>query len=121
MAVEDYVPVTGDDWYERRRDDAEGRFFRGVADHGPRQGAGGDHAARDHLWLTEEEWKALVPEKPRKGDKVPLPPAVAERVLRFHLVDNTRGEPPSWRRDQVRSQELTLTVEEADAGGVGLR
>src|SRR5947209_5719299 len=41
MAVEDYVPVTGDDWYERRRDDAEGRFFRGVADQGPRKGEGG--------------------------------------------------------------------------------
>src|SRR5262245_21704141 len=32
MAREDFVPVVGDDWYQRRRDDAEGRFFRKVSD-----------------------------------------------------------------------------------------
>ena len=41
MASHDYVPVAGDDWYQRRREDAEGRFFRQVADQGPRRGAGG--------------------------------------------------------------------------------
>src|SRR5262245_18352131 len=41
MAKEDYVPVTGDDWYERRRDDEEGKFFRKVADQGPKKGEGG--------------------------------------------------------------------------------
>jgi hypothetical protein len=220
MAVEDFVPVSGDDWYQRRRDDAEGRFFRGVADQGPRKGeggstrqgvyvctadgqllvyknaqdpavmrdvlrqgldawnnlpagrrqpgavrvgdpgevdarytrtpppgtlvvtvstrildhagkgelcrgtcgtVGGDHAALDHLWLTAEECRALVPDQPHKGGKVPLPPAVAERLLRFHLVDNTRGEPTMWRRQDIRSQDLTLTVEQADEDGVGLR
>jgi hypothetical protein len=220
MAVEDFVPVAGDDWYERRRDDAEGRFFRGVADQGPRKGEGGstrqgiycftpdgqllvyknaqdpavmrdvlrqgldawnnlpagrrqpgavrvgdagevdahyartpppgtlivnvhtrilDHAGKgelcrgtcgtvggdrpalDHLWLTAEECRALVPKEPHQGDKVALPAAVAERILRFHLVDNTRGEPTMWRPDQVRSRDLTLTVEQADEDGFGLR
>src|SRR6185436_2999551 len=41
MATEDYVAVAADDWYQRRRDDAEGRFFRRVADQGPRKGEGG--------------------------------------------------------------------------------
>jgi hypothetical protein len=36
LASKDYIPVTGDDWYQRRRDDAEGRFFRKVADQGRR-------------------------------------------------------------------------------------
>ena len=35
--------------------------------------AGGDQAARDHLWLTAAEWKALVPASRRPGDKLPLP------------------------------------------------
>jgi hypothetical protein len=220
MATEDYVPVAADDWYQRRRDDAEGKFFRGVADQGPRKGEGGstrqgiycftadgrlltyknagnhpdvmrdtlefglrqwrklpeerrkpgaveipdagkldarfartlppgglivnvytrildheqdafcrgtcptqggDAAARDHLWLTEAEWKALVPADPKPGDQVPLPAAVAERILRFHLTDNTRGEPPMWRRDEVRRHVLTLTVEEATPAAVRLR
>jgi hypothetical protein len=220
MATEDYVPVTGDDWYQRRRNDAEGLFFRSVADQGPRKGEGGstrqgiycftadgklltyknagqlpdvmrdtlrqglrewnrlpperrkpgavqvgdltqvdprfartpppsglivnvftrildhdkgalcrgtcetpggDKAARDHLWLTEAEWKSLVPASPRRGDRLPLPAAIAERILCFHLTDNTRGEPPMWQRDQIRAQQLALTVEEVTPAAVRLR
>jgi hypothetical protein len=220
MATEDYVSVAADDWYQRRREDAEGRFFRSVADQGPRRGEGGstrqgiycftadgkllayknagqlpevmretlrqglqawrelpaerrqpgavrvaslrqvdpefarvpppdgliinvttrilDHqqgvlcrgscgseggekAARDHLWLTEAEWKSLVPAHPRRGDRFPLPATIAERILRFHLIDNTRGEPPMWRRDEIRTRELSLTVAEATPAIVRLR
>ena len=44
LATEDFVPVTGDDWYQRRRQDAEGEFFRKVADQGPRKGRVAGHA-----------------------------------------------------------------------------
>jgi len=220
MATQDYVPVAGDDWYQRRREDAEGRFFRSVADQGPRKGEGGstrqgiycftadgqllayknagqapdvmretlrqglrqwqklpperrrpgavkvgepdktdprftrtpppgglivnvytrildraaggyargtcktqggDRAARDHLWLTEAEWKALVPADPKAGQRFPLPAKIVERILRFHLLDNTRGEPPMWGREDIRAQDLTLTVEEATTAAVRLR
>ena len=212
MAKEDYVPVTGDDWYERRRDDEEGKFFRKVADQGPRKGeggstrqgiycltadgkllayknagqapdvmrdvlrqglaqwrklpadqrrpgastvgdsgatdkrfdrkpprgglivnvftrildrdstgawscgtcdfAGGNYAARDHLWITEAEWKSLIPAQVKQGDQRPLSATLAERIVRFHLMDNTRGEPPFWTREQIRANKLTLTAEE---------
>jgi hypothetical protein len=42
LARERFVPVVGDDWYERRRHDAEGKFFRHVADQ-----AGRGHDAPD--------------------------------------------------------------------------
>src|SRR3712207_4036645 len=42
MARTDFVPVTADDWYQRRRQDAEGAFFRKMASQGPRKGEGGD-------------------------------------------------------------------------------
>lgn len=221
MAKEKYVPVTGDDWYERRRQDAQGEFFRKVADQGPRKGQGGstrqgiymltadgkllayknagqnpdvmrevlkqglaewarlpeerrkpgavkvddleridkrydrapplgglivsvytrildkngkgewckgscaspggDAAARDHLWLTKSEWLELVPADPKSGDKLPLPAAIAERMIRFHLIDNTRGEPPMWRKEEVRTSKLTLTVQEVTDAAVKLR
>jgi hypothetical protein len=209
MASEDYVPVTADDWYQRRREDAEGRFFRKVADQGPRKGQGGstrqgiycltadgqlltyknagqdpdvmrevlkdglarwrklpasrrtpgavkiedpgtpdaryvrkppkeglilrvftrtldrtaagkytdadcergDAAAQDHCWLTKEEWQSLIPAVDlRPGRTLPVPDAIAERWLQFHLTDNTRGEPPMWQREEIRSRKLTLTV-----------
>jgi hypothetical protein len=221
MARNDCVPVTGDDWYQRRREDAEGEFFREVADQGPRKGeggatrqgiylftaggkllayknagqapdvmrevlkqglrewnklpaaerrpgavrleslpkedhrytrhlppgglvvdvftrildpdpkgglcrgtctvAGGDKAARDHVWLTEAEWRSFVPTQAQKGEQFPVPPVVARRISRYHLVDNTRGEPSFWEAKDVRSCTMTLTVEEATAAGVRLR
>src|SRR3954447_8840039 len=191
MAKEDFVPVACDDWYQRRRKDAEGDFWRKVSDgaeHGPgaadgggtgqgiymltadgtllaRQNAGqnpavmrevlrealtkwkrlpddrrqpgavqvpadagpldggytrrpptnglivnvytrlldnnafgelcdavckvgdGDEAARDHLWLTEAEWRSLVPKDARAGQTFDVPAPIARRIARFHLVD----------------------------------
>jgi hypothetical protein len=220
LACEDFVPVAGDDWYQRRRQDPEGEFFRKVADQGPHKGAGGstrqgiycltadgkllayrnhqdpkvmrqvlkqalaewkklpgarrkpgavevvepakvdqrytltlpqgglivnvytrvldrdekgalcsgtsskaggDRPAHDHLWLTQAEWKALIPAKAKKGDTLPMPAKVALRIFRFHLLDNTRGEPPLWHKHEVRSGKITLTVEEVGAKGVRLR
>jgi hypothetical protein len=221
MAKEDFVPVACDDWYQRRRQDAEGEFFRRVSDQGPRghqeatrqgiymltadgdllayKNAGqnatvmrgvlhdalakwnklpesrrrpgavtvpdagkldggytrkppagglivnvyaraldksaatggvsdavcklgdGDEASRDHLWLAADEWRALVPKSAKAGERFPVPPAVTRRISRFHLIDNTRGEPPLWRREDVRTAELNATVQEADASHVLVR
>jgi hypothetical protein len=220
MAREDYIPVVGDDWYQRRRRDDEGEFFRKVADQGPRKGehdstrqgiycftadgtllayrngqdpdvmravfrrglaawralpegrrrpgavrvdgpgtvdaaynrtppsgglianvsarildrdedgtlrkatcefTGGEKSARDHLWLTEVEVQSLVPDALRVGDSFSMPARVADRLLRFHLVDNTRGEPPAWSKRDIRASDLRLIVEEATPERVKLR
>jgi hypothetical protein len=218
LARENFIPVTGDDWYQRRRNDAEGQFFRKVAQQGPRKNSGtkqnvycltasgkflaarpgdvatpymlemlrrglaewnklpesarkpgaikigdpgkpdprysrtppegglilnvharileksggkwkkgkckfvgGDQASRDHLWITAAEWQSLVSAEPKKGDSFAMPARIGERILRFHLVDNTRGEPPMWQAEQIRSSKMTWTVEEATAAKVRLR
>ena len=44
MATENFIAVTGDDWYQRRREDAEGEFFRKISDQagrGSRDSSGG--------------------------------------------------------------------------------
>jgi hypothetical protein len=220
LARDEYVAVTGDDWYERRRQDDEGRFFRGVANQGPRKGPGGatrqgiylltadgkllaykncgqspeatrdllqqglrewrkltaerrqagavrvgepgtpdrryhrptppgativnvharcldrdsggalcsldpkaspGHAAsRDHLWVTSEDTAALVPAEPRKGARSPVPANLAQRILRFHLLDNTRGEPNYWERRDLRKWTLTVEVQDAIAERIEL-
>lgn len=82
---------------------------------------GADQAARDHLWLTAQDWKALVPKQPRKGDTLPIPNRLVQRIARFHLLDNTRGEPPNWTREEVRTAKLRLTVDEVTPKAVILR
>jgi hypothetical protein len=219
MAKEDFIPVAADDWYQRRRQDAEGDFFRKVADQGPRQGTGGgtrqgvyiftadgkllgyrnhedadvmretlqkalaawkklpaaqrkpgaikiddppgvddaydrkppkgglivnvygrildkdskgefchgtcqfrggDRSSHEHLWLTEEDWKAFIPADPKIGAEVPVPPRPLMRLLRYHFVDNTRGEPTFWERKEVRSKDFKLTVTELSAKSITL-
>jgi hypothetical protein len=219
MAKEDFVPVAGDDWYQRRRQDAEGEFLKKVTDQGPRKeshtkqgiycltadgkllayrpgdqqpgqvkaalkrgldewkklpedqrkpGAvdvpdleepdkkytrtmpenalivnvfarilekdsdgvlqcgkasvpGGNAASRDHVWLKEDEWKALIPDQPKAGAEVPLPEHVVNRILRFHLVDNTRGEPSFWKKEEIRSQSLKLTIDSVDEDAIQMK
>ncbi|MBC8289627.1 MAG: hypothetical protein H8E37_04845 [Planctomycetes bacterium] len=52
---------------------------------------------RDNLWVRADETKALV-----SGT---FPDTLMSRLARYHLVDNTRGEPPMWERSEIRSVE----------------
>ena len=220
MAQKNFVPVAADDWYQRRRQDDEGEFFRKVADQGPRKGAGGgtrqgiyvfsaggillgyrnhqdpdvmrkflvdsltawqklpakdripravqvgevskvdrqyhrelpkggvvvnvytrildrksdgevcagtckfpggDRPAHDHLWLLPEDLQSLMPAAAKVGDRIALPKNLTQRVLRFHLIDNTRGEPPFWQRDHVRQGELFAVVEKRAGDAMTLK
>jgi hypothetical protein len=56
--------------------------------------------SRDNLWVTKEEQDALAAGR--------VPAALQKRIARYHLVDNTRGEPPMWKADEIRSIEFSL-------------
>lgn len=51
LLKEKFIPVACNDWYQRRRQDAEGEFFRSVANQGPRKGQGGS-TRQGHYILT---------------------------------------------------------------------
>lgn len=226
MASKDFIPVVGDDWYQRRKRDAEGEFFRAVANQGPRKfdgisgptrqgmylftaggkllgyrnnsdpnnmrreirqalekfkqlpatetkpgavkvddlpeeklddqyhrappkdglilraearvleknddgeyvtctsipsGVRGIFASRDHVWLKENEWRAMTPTSPAVGQTIDVPDEVVRRLCRFHLLDNTRGEPPMWRRDDVREAKMTMTVTKVTDARIEMR
>lgn len=55
---------------------------------------------RDTLWVRKDEREALAQGK--------LPESLKRRIARFHLIDNTRGEPPMWAEGEVKELELTL-------------
>jgi hypothetical protein len=57
--------------------------------------------ARDNLWIRQDEHEALV-----RGQ---LLDSLQRRLARFHLIDNTRGEPPMWEDAEVRQLQLQLT------------
>lgn len=59
LASEAFVPVVGDDWYQRRRLDAEGEFFRAVSDQGPRRHEGAGGPTRQGLYLLTASGELL--------------------------------------------------------------
>jgi len=56
--------------------------------------------SRDNLWISAAEHQSLV-----QGQ---IPVSVQKRIARFHLVDNTRGEPPMWREKEIRQLQMTV-------------
>lgn len=57
--------------------------------------------SRDNMWITSAEHRELV-----KGR---VASSLARRLARYHLVDNTRGEPPMWRKNEVEAVSLEIT------------
>jgi hypothetical protein len=55
---------------------------------------------REHLWVRKDEVQALV-----RGE---LPGSLQKRIIRYHLVDNTRGTPTGWNENEIKKAELTL-------------
>lgn len=68
---------------------------------------------RDNLWIRKDEHQALA-----KGEVLP---SLAIRLARFHLVDNTRGEPPMWKPEEIVKCQLQLSEDGKLLGSVHLR
>jgi hypothetical protein len=52
----------------------------------------------DHLWIEKDEVEELA-----RGR---FPKSLATRIARFHAIDNTRGEPPMWEKQEVRELRI---------------
>jgi hypothetical protein len=74
------------DGYEHTKDPWQQIFQRSVA--------------RDNLWVLKGEIESL-----QRGE---LPQPLIQRIARFHLVDNTRGQPPTWSFAEIRSIKVSL-------------
>jgi hypothetical protein len=77
----------------------------------------------EYVWLTEAEWKSLVPAGLVKGAKAAVSPAIAERLARFHLLPrrSMTSEGAGLPKAAVRSAWLTAVVEDVTARRARLR
>ncbi|BDS08265.1 hypothetical protein NT6N_33050 [Oceaniferula spumae] len=213
LLKEKFIPVAGNDWYQRRRQDAEGEFFRNMASQGPRKGEGGSTRQGHYVFtsggkllgynnnrgaerrlamihdalkkweaLPDAEKKAEVPDRGKvdakftrnlpeggriinvyiralekrngkamamTGEKVgrlaavdhlwlraseeaelhrlvkagggELPAWFTHRILRYHLVDSTRGEPPLWKFSEVKTNQISIDAKGKVHGAFGMR
>jgi hypothetical protein len=79
-------------------------------------------AAHDTMWVTQSEWKAMMPANPRKDQKINVPTSLCERLFRFHL-DPARGygESNNFANVTAKAGKLQLTVEEVGSNEVRMR
>jgi hypothetical protein len=76
----------------------------------------------NYLWLTEAEWKSLIPADPKKGQHVRVADAIADRICLQYLHPVLAFCACSgWGKDQRRGQELRLTVEDVTDRHIRLR
>jgi hypothetical protein len=68
----------------------------------------------EYLWLTAREWQALVPAAPIKGQKLPVSPALSERLARFHLSPRRAltSEGGIVPKSAIKTAVLSVIVEE---------
>ena len=98
MAAEDYVAVAGDDWYQRRRDDAEGKFFRGVADQGPRKGQGG--STRQGIYCFTADGKLLAYKNAGQAPDV-MRDVLRQGLREWQKLPAERRQPGAVRVDEL--------------------
>ena len=56
--------------------------------------------SRDNLWISAAEHQALL--------RGVVASSLQQRIARFHLVDNTRGEPPLWNEKEIREFKMRI-------------
>lgn len=80
------------------------------------------HGQRSSLWLTADESRSLIPEKPEKGQTQKVPAKLAKRIWLYGLMPQTLWVvEESWKPDSVKAGELDVTVEEVTVQAIRLR
>jgi hypothetical protein len=93
----------------------EGGDFDGFRTHAP-------HGQRSSLWLSQDEWKSLIPAEPRTGATHQVSAKLARRIYLYSLWPQTLWVvEQAWQPNSVRESELRLTVEEASPQTVRMR
>jgi len=72
----------------------------------------------DMLWLTEDEWRSLVPRGPRPGDRSDVAPAIQRRFYSTIAIDYMEG---SVNALAPRETTMTLTVERVAPDSIAMR
>jgi hypothetical protein len=101
-----------------------GRVLRVHSRDLPRDGAWGGAASirvgnQDHVWLSVGDVRSFLPVAPRTRRRVSQ--SLVDRVARFHLVDNVRGQSLAFAPDATLQAELWSEVTADDGRSVTLR
>lgn len=75
----------------------------------------------DFAWFRRDEARSLAPERGESGATHAVPARLVERLARFHLVDNVRGQTDPFPQAAVQRAELTAEVTAVEGEIVSIR
>lgn len=65
---------------------------------------------RDFLWVLGDETKQISDTAHDDHSEFSLPPNLVARIVRFHMLDNVRGEPDHWQPGEIKDCVFTARM-----------
>ena len=70
----------------------------------------GDRWNMDHIWFNKEEMNLWLPKEKRLGEIYQCPKIIQDRLFRFHLVDNVRGQTLPFAPEEIKESKLNVKI-----------
>ena len=70
----------------------------------------GDRWNMDHVWFSKDELEMWVPGIIKTGQNHELPKIIKDRLFRFHLVDNVRGQTLPFASQEIKNSQLNSEI-----------
>ena len=70
----------------------------------------GDRWNMDHVWFSENESRLWIPKSKNIGAVHECPKIIKDRLFRFHLVDNVRGQTLPFAPEEIKTANLHVEL-----------
>jgi len=70
----------------------------------------GDRWNMDHVWFNKNELSLWLPNNLEVGQTHELPKVIKDRLFRFHLVDNVRGQTLPFASQEIKDASLFVEI-----------
>ena len=75
----------------------------------------GDRWNMDYIWFNKSEAKKWIPKNYIKGEAIECPIIIKDRLFRFHLVDNVRGQTLPFAPQEIKKSKLQVKIVALDS------
>ncbi len=81
----------------------------------------GDRWNMDHVWFSEQESHLWVPKIKNIGAIYECPKIIKDRLFRFHLVDNVRGQTLPFASEEIKTANLNVELVDINDSSLELK
>ena len=81
----------------------------------------GDRWNMDHIWFSKDEMALWLPEQYDIGTIHECPQIIKDRLFRFHMVDNVRGQTLPFAPEEIKNANLSVQVTEVNGPNMAIK